>query len=150
MSAVRRVRKLLSHAETRVRQSTMAKAGKGRFRTAEERILAAVVADAERRDKRRDNMERDKGKDEDEDEEVWIKGTGRAVEKVLGLAEFFRRTGDVRVRLRTGSVWAVDDVIREYRGGLQEEEQVQEQAESEIPDSRLRQTSMLEVGVSSA
>ena len=127
----------------------MPKAGKGRFRTAEERILAAVVADAERRDKRRDNMESDDAKEEG-DEEVWIKGTGRAVEKVLGLAEFFRRTGDVRVRLRTGSVWAVDDVIREYGGGVQEEEQVQEQAESEIPDSRLRQTSMLEVGVSSA
>lgn len=149
MSAVRRVRKLLSHAEARVRQSTVAKAGKGRLRTAEERILAAVVADAERRDKRRDNMERDDAK-EGRDEEVWIKGTGRAVEKVLGLAEFFRRTGDVRVRLRTGSVWAVDDVIREYSGGVQEEEQAQEQAESEIPDSRLRQTSMLEVGVSSA
>jgi ribonuclease P/MRP protein subunit POP7 len=125
----------------------MAKAGKGRARTAEERILAAVVADTERRDKMQDRMVGNKG---DGEEEVWIKGTGRAIEKVLGLAEFFRRSGDVRVRLRTGSVWAVDDVLREHRGELQEEEQVQEGAESEIPDSRLRQTSMLEVGVSSA
>lgn len=146
MSAVRRVRKLLSHAEARATQSVVAKAGKARRGTAEDRILAAVAADAERRDKIRD----DKWGGEGGGEEVWIKGTGRAVEKVLGLAEFFKRSGDVRVRLRTGSVWAVDDVVREYREGQGEEEQWEIEAESEAPESRLRQTSMLEVGVSLA
>jgi len=151
MSAVRRVRKLLSHAEARARQSVAAKTGKGRARTAEERILAAVLADTERRERKQDNIGRNEGDGSLEEEVVWIKGTGRAAEKVLGLAEFFKRSGDVRVRLRTGSVWAVDDIVREYRGGLQEgEENGREEGESEIPESRLRQTSMLEVGVSSA
>jgi hypothetical protein len=122
----------------------VAKSGKRRARTAEERILAAVTADAERRERRQDNL---RWGDGDWEEEVWIKGTGKATEKVLELAEFFKRSGDVRVRLRTGSVWAVDDIVMEHRGGLQESG---EEAEIEMPESRLRQTSMLEVGVSSA
>lgn len=69
---------------------------------------------------------------------VWIKGTGRAVEKVLGLAEWFKRResgGRFGVVLRTGSVWAVDDVVRSGEG------------EGDGEDTRVRQVSCLEVGV---
>lgn len=74
-----------------------------------------------------------------EGEVVWMKGTGRAVEKVLGLGEWFKKAegGKYRVLLRTGSVWAVDDVVRE---GLEEDGGGEE--------TRVRMTSCLEVGVS--
>ena len=48
---------------------------------------------------------------EKESEEVILKATGRAIEKALGLGVFFQGQGDVRVRLRTGSVGTVDDII---------------------------------------
>lgn len=46
-----------------------------------------------------------------EPEEVILKATNRAIEKALGLAVFFQGQGDVRVRLRTGSVGTVDDIV---------------------------------------
>ncbi|CAO1600082.1 hypothetical protein XANCAGTX0491_003787 [Xanthoria calcicola] len=46
-----------------------------------------------------------------EPEEVILKATNRAIEKALGLAVFFQGQDDVRVRLRTGSVGAVDDIV---------------------------------------
>ncbi|KAL8998841.1 MAG: hypothetical protein Q9169_002179 [Polycauliona sp. 2 TL-2023] len=48
-----------------------------------------------------------------EPEEVVLKATNRAIEKALGLGIFFQGQGDVRVRLRTGSVGAVDDIVVE-------------------------------------
>lgn len=44
------------------------------------------------------------------EEEVILKATNRAIEKALGLAVFFQGQGDLRVRLRTGTVRAVDDL----------------------------------------
>jgi ribonuclease P/MRP protein subunit POP7 len=44
-------------------------------------------------------------------EEVLVKGTGKAVSKVLEVgAWFLQREGEFVVRIRTGSVGAVDDV----------------------------------------
>lgn len=44
-------------------------------------------------------------------EEVLIKGTGKAIEKVVRLAAWWREQSDVVVVVRTGSVGAVDDVL---------------------------------------
>ena len=65
---------------------------------------------------------------------VWVKGTGRACEKVLAIGEWFRGKAEYAVVLRTSSVWAVDDVVStgEYEAG---------------EDTRVRQVSCLEVGV---
>ncbi|KAI9904184.1 hypothetical protein N3K66_000713 [Trichothecium roseum] len=44
---------------------------------------------------------------------VTVAGTGKALEKVLGLAGWFEQAGDCNVELRTGTVGTVDDVIVE-------------------------------------
>lgn len=43
-------------------------------------------------------------------ERVMIKGTGKAVQKVLELGLWFQQRDEFEVRLRTGTVGAVDDV----------------------------------------
>ncbi|KAH9212793.1 Rpp20 subunit of nuclear RNase MRP and P-domain-containing protein [Leptodontidium sp. 2 PMI_412] len=68
------------------------------------------------------------------DEEVLIKGTGKAIEKVVRLAAWWGGQSDVRVVVRTGSVGAIDDVIQEEGEGGEEE-------------SRVRRVSCLEVGI---
>ncbi|KAI9817064.1 MAG: hypothetical protein M1826_001646, partial [Phylliscum demangeonii] len=51
-------------------------------------------------------------------EEVLLKGTNRAIPKVLDLALLFQSRQGCRVRIRTGTVIAVDDVVRrEGRAG---------------------------------
>lgn len=69
-------------------------------------------------------------------EEVLVKATGKAIEKALQVALYFQAQKDCMVKLKTGSVGAVDDVIAE------------EGQEEEVPDTRIRRTSMLEVGIS--
>lgn len=67
---------------------------------------------------------------------VAVLGTGRAVEKTLGLAAWFEQRGDCVVGIKTGSVGAIDDIIvDDGEGGVDEE-------------SRVRMTSCLEVVVS--
>ena len=68
-------------------------------------------------------------------EEVVVKATGKAIEKALQVALHFQGQEDCSVRLRTGSVGAVDDVIA--KDGLEED----------VPETRIRRTSMLEVGI---
>lgn len=66
-------------------------------------------------------------------EEVVMKGTGKAIEKVLALGVWFQGLEGVEVRVRTSSVGAVDDIVGEEgeEGG----------------ESRVRRVSCLEVGV---
>ncbi|KAK6952487.1 hypothetical protein Daesc_007026 [Daldinia eschscholtzii] len=45
--------------------------------------------------------------------EVVVLGTGRAIQKVVEVAMFFQKQQDCIVRLKTGSVGAVDDVVVE-------------------------------------
>ena len=77
--------------------------------------------------------DRDKGKGE----EVILKGTGRAVEKVLALGLFFQGQTDCRVRVGTGSVGAVDDLVEKGDDGDGEGEE----------ETRVRRVSVVEVGV---
>ena len=79
-----------------------------------------------------------------EPEAVVLKGTNRAIEKVLGLGLYFQRQDDCMVRLRTGSVSVVDDIVQEEEQGG--EEQGEGEGE-ELPESRVRKISVVEVAV---
>lgn len=73
-------------------------------------------------------------KDGERGEEVVMKGTGKAIEKVLQLALYWQGEKDVRVQVRTGSVGAVDDVVGKESGEMED-------------GSRVRRVSCLDVGV---
>ena len=77
-----------------------------------------------------------------EPEAVVLKGTNRAIEKVLGLGLYFQRQDDCMVRLRTGSVGVVDDIVQDEEEGREEEEDGEE-----LPESRVRKVSVVEVAV---
>ncbi|RYO85562.1 hypothetical protein DL766_007543 [Monosporascus sp. MC13-8B] len=68
--------------------------------------------------------------------EVLVLATGRAIEKAVNVASFFRKQGDCVVQLRTTSVGAVDDIIAE--------------GDEEFPagdETRKRMVSCLEVSI---
>ncbi|KAI9870492.1 MAG: hypothetical protein M1830_004163 [Pleopsidium flavum] len=107
-------------------------------------------------------------------EEVLLRATSRAIERVLGLALFFEGRGDCRVRVRTGSVGVVDDVVegeggktgrKRNAGGRGQEggencvgggdgveagtaDSKTVEQEQELPETRVRKTSMVEVAIS--
>ena len=120
----------------------------------------------------------DGGDGEEGAEEVVVKGSGKAIEKVLQLAVWFQGQEDVKVVLRTGSVGAIDDIeiVEERKGEKQKskeknsvedevmgeagepdrdeegkddevEEGEEEGGMDELPESRIRFTSVVEVGV---
>jgi ribonuclease P/MRP protein subunit POP7 len=107
-------------------------------------------------------------------EEVLVKGTGRAIAKVLDVATYFMAQPDCRVVVRTGSVGTVDDIeilqsssIENVEGDLAEDrEEIMADADAaeatskaqdskmdgndsdtEIPESRVRWTSVLELSI---
>lgn len=86
------------------------------------------------------------GKDKDgRGEEVFVKGTGRAIESVLQVGLYFMGQVDCLVRVRTGSVGTVDDITIDASGVTSDgggEEKV------DIPETRVRRTSTVEVVVS--
>ncbi|KAI4132528.1 MAG: hypothetical protein LQ338_000627 [Usnochroma carphineum] len=156
ISAVKRVRKLLSLVEARSTQSSSSKIdlvnGKGSDREKLRALERSIDAEG-------------KGK---QGEEVILKATNRAIEKALGLAVFFQGQEGFRVRLRTGTVGAVDDVEemekpkkprrkneagRKGKGGKksgQEEARPTEEGvaeEGELPETQIRKVSVLEVAI---
>lgn len=74
------------------------------------------------------------------DGEVVMKGTGKAIEKTLTLANWWQKQEGVRVMLRTKSIATVDDIVGV--GGEDEDEDLKED------DSRIRRVSVLEVAIS--
>jgi ribonuclease P/MRP protein subunit POP7 len=127
MSAVQRVKRLLSEIEKRAAQSVGAHANQNK---AKDPILAAASVDVS-------NVAAFK-------EEVTIKGSGRAIEKVLNLAAWF---GDrenelgIQIRLATGTTSAIDDI--ELQDDLYKAERV-----PDLPKSRVRNISVLEAKIS--
>ena len=81
-----------------------------------------------------------------EPEEVVLKATSRAIQNVLGLALFFQGQDDCRVRLRTGTVRVIDDIVESEmpRGSQMKEGQDEEE---ELPESRVRKASFVEVAI---
>lgn len=117
ISTVKRVRLLLSHAEKR------ASTGVDIYKGSDRAVLKALEADVTKAEK-------------GAREEVTMKATGKAIEKLLQLAIWFQGQDDYVVKLRTRSVGAVDDVVT-VAG---EDEGCEE--------SHVRMTSSLEVSVS--
>jgi ribonuclease P/MRP protein subunit POP7 len=72
-------------------------------------------------------------------EEVMVKGTGKAIDKALQIALHFQGQGDCVVRLRTGSVGAIDDITLEGDGAAED---------GEVEETRIRRVSVLEVAIS--
>ncbi|KAI9885057.1 MAG: exosome non-catalytic core subunit rrp40 [Watsoniomyces obsoletus] len=128
------------------------------------------------------------GEEEEEQvEEVFIKATGRAIEKALNLAAFFQNAKEgYHVSVRTGSIWTVDDIVSgggkkksrdknkrskkgnsDRQGGEDEdeegageegmemevdgvedgEEEKTETQEEQLPETRTRRLSYLQIGV---
>lgn len=121
MSAVKRVRSLLSQVEKRQMQSDYAHS------------------------KKRPSFTRQRANSEKFTEEVVIKATGKAIDKALQLGLFLQNQNDLSINFRTGSVAAVDDINHD---DLEQEDVSEGEVPEEIPESRLRFTSMIEVGVS--
>jgi ribonuclease P/MRP protein subunit POP7 len=147
MSAVQRIRTNLVQISKRTSQSindtTHSSTSKGaniRRKAGGDRVLAQALEEIEQSESRKGNQE-----------EVLVKGTGKAIEKVMGIAGFFQEnavTEGVKVRLTTGSVWAIDDisvVIEEAPEGR--EMDLDRKEEEDMPETRVRQVSVLEVSI---
>lgn len=111
MSAIKRVEKLLRLADKRDVQAATTEAQKNKRKRrrdddggAEDEVMAVArgVEEEKERKKRAGGVA---------GEEVVVKGTGKAVSKVMEVgAWFLQREGEFVVRVRTESVGAVDDV----------------------------------------
>lgn len=131
MSAVNRIRGLLKQIDKRGAQSVAGQARQIRG----DKILAQARM----------------GLAEASKEEVTVKGTGRAIQKVLEIAAWFddkERNEGTRVQLFTSSVTAIDDIIVDQGADESENMAEEEVNEEETPESRLRQVSVLEVKIS--
>ena len=133
------MRKLLALADRRAVGKLSLLGGKTPDRQ-QMRALAATVADGTAR--------------RGAAEEVFLRGTGRAVARALELGLWFQAREGYRVRVKTGTVCAVDDIVEREDGEAAGEEEGRmdvegEAAEEEVPASRVRRLSMVEVGVSS-
>lgn len=110
MSAIKRVEKLLQLADKRDVQAatTLAKKSNKRKRRRDddggEDEIGAVARFAE------EGREKTKRATGVTGEEVLIKGTGKAVGKVMEMGCWFMQRDGFEVKVRTGSVGAVDDV----------------------------------------
>ncbi|KAI5287958.1 hypothetical protein KEM54_005589 [Ascosphaera aggregata] len=90
MSAVKRVQKLLRRAETRA--TAKVDLGRGVGETQKIKQLVAATEDLA-------------------GECVYIKATGRAIEKVVNIGEWFQERNEYTVNTKTGTVMVVDDII---------------------------------------
>lgn len=125
LSAVKRVEKLLHLADKRLVQSAATNAKQNNAGGAGKRKRGAgggdeileIAEEVERvKSKRKKVGDDGMGTEKDDDcrEEVILKGTGKAIHRVLELALWFQqRDQDYIVRLKTGSVGTVDDVTIE-------------------------------------
>lgn len=132
ISVVKRVRKLLSSIEKRSLGKVDLINGKG---SDKQKLRALDVEGPSQKEK--------------EQEEVLLKGTNRVIEKVLGLALFFQGQEDLIVRLRTGTVGVVDDIVMVAKPSKEIEvgDQKEEKEEKELPETQVRKMSMLEVAI---
>ncbi|CAG8212789.1 unnamed protein product [Penicillium salamii] len=109
MSAVKRVQKLLIQAEKRATANISLED----TRKSEQQILEELSKVSEKR------------------EEVFVKATGRAIEKALNVGKWFEeKATQYVVRIKTGSVLVVDDVVEDEEK-KQKEQQKQQQSEKQ-------------------
>ncbi|KAJ5748844.1 uncharacterized protein N7511_010540 [Penicillium nucicola] len=116
MSAIKRIQKLLLQAEKRA----TANINLEDTRKNEKQKLAELANISSKR------------------EEVFVKATGRAIEKALNVGKWFEeKETEYSVRVKTGSVIVVDDVVEDEEKKEQEEQkrQLQETQQSNLPVS---------------
>lgn len=94
--------------------TTLAKQNRGkgkrkRGRGEEDEILE--IAETVEAEKKKRKIERGGNDGGGGGEEVVLKGTGKAIQKVLELGLWFQQREEYTVRLRTGSVGAIDDIV---------------------------------------
>ncbi|KAL1637384.1 hypothetical protein SLS56_000522 [Neofusicoccum ribis] len=123
MATVKRVRKLLHEIDKRATQSALSQKQKQRG----DPIVVAAHASVDK---------------SDAPEEVVVKATGKAIEKAMSLALFFQQQEDCRITLRTGTVDAIDDIVEQPLAKRQMADD-----EEELPETRTRRVSLLEIVV---
>jgi Rpp20 subunit of nuclear RNase MRP and P len=134
MSTTKRVRTYLSAIERRRRRGEKGSSDAG--------------------NKRRRGQGKVVGGGGEEEAVVLVKATGKAIDNALRVALFFTAQDGYSVRLGTGSVGAVDDVIVpsphitvDVGGDDGSEGEMGAVGGSEAPETRVRRTSMLEVAI---
>lgn len=84
-------------------------------------------------------------------EEVYVKATGRAIDRALKVGLYFQGESDCRVRVEMGSVTAVDDIeIRTSQtqdGGGNDDAPREVTGDEDLPDTRLRTISSVTVAI---
>ena len=82
-------------------------------------------------------------------EEVFLKATNRAIEKALGIALYFQKQENCQVRLKTGTVGVVDDIVEDPNvdDDATEREEDGEGDETELPESRVRKMTFIEASI---
>ncbi|KAL1967617.1 hypothetical protein VTN77DRAFT_3132 [Rasamsonia byssochlamydoides] len=119
MSAAKRVQKLLRQAEKRATAAVTADSNNQKM-TEKERLARLA--------KTQEKLEREK---------VYIKATGRAIEKALSIGRWFEQRGEeYAVQVKTGSVMVVDDIVEDEEAKRQElakESQQQQQQQQQQP-----------------
>ncbi|KAI5292783.1 hypothetical protein KEM55_007509 [Ascosphaera atra] len=109
MSAVKRVQKLLRHAEKRATSSIdMSK------KVGEKQRIKQLAEASEELAK----------------EPVYIKATGRAIEKAVNMGKWFEEKDDYAVEMKPGSVLVVDDIVPR-EGSEHQEAQAPQQSSPE-------------------
>lgn len=83
----------------------------------------------------------------DSHDDVVLKATGKAISKALGLALWFQQRDEYKVRIETGTVGAIDDIVAPEDGDL---EMAGAEEQQEIPESRIRYASTVQIFVGSA
>ncbi|KAG8534302.1 uncharacterized protein KY384_001146 [Bacidia gigantensis] len=147
ISAVKRVRKLLEQVDKRAVGAVDLVEGSGndkqKLRQLEKQVDAARKGGAEG------------GKREKKKEEVVLKATGRSIERALEFGLFFQGQDDLNVRLRTGTVGTVDDIVvvsgdegegEDGEGDKEGEEGEVEKQDEEVPEARVRFTNSSDQG----
>jgi hypothetical protein len=124
MSAVKRARKLLDIADKRA-------LGRISFeqKSSDKHLLRVMAQEKER-------------KQRNQAVEVIFKATGKAIEKGLQLALYFSQQDDIKMRVATGTVTAVDDIVEK-----EDLDDVQSMETEYVPETQIRRMSMLEVGI---
>lgn len=93
MSAAKRVQKLLREAEKRA----MTKVDLGNKKVSERENMGRLMD----------------GTKELQKEEVYIKATGRAIEKAMNIGKWFEAKDEYTTKVNTGSVLVVDDILED-------------------------------------
>ncbi|KAF4548496.1 Hypothetical protein D9617_27g044630 [Elsinoe fawcettii] len=134
MSATKRVMKLLDKADKRATQSALDSVRKGR------NDRRGTVR--REQDEAGDLDEAARAAAKEEGGEVVVKGTGRAIEKVLGIGLWFQQREGYGVRIKTGSIRAVDDIVEK-----EDASHIETDDAADLPSARVRWTSTAEVTI---